>query len=1005
METVERPEHFPLLNDFFKIMAKGIVKNYCAICLRTEKERRLINNKALATYTTSFLLKKQWKNKYICFICHRQAEKALTFLRAVSFAGNMDTLYEDLLYQKRLNRDVIQTAVFQALIIKQGMVGLNSSPEYWEKELRIIRKATSLKLRRTRVTGVGTGRPEHERPSARNRYIVYEDPDEVSNPETDLASEPTTSNHTSSATTETVDLTASNHDNIDPTSSVNSEPVFATPEPLDLRTSIDLELAANINLGWKGAGWIRRRQLLTTPELERATRKDRLDLCIKRKRTHQKFRRNTNRLLVAEHNKSLRAERRKSIGDVEPGGSKSTGRNVRFDVADEDETVLVGEAGASEADSSRLPNPAVARPKKAKARSRSLSVAGPSRAPVAGPSSVKNRRSRTPVADLSYLEDIPSPPPLAEPSHSPVPGPSFAKDRPSRSPVDDLSWLEDIPIPLPLAGRKRSPVPGPSSAKDRHSWSPVAGPSRAPDIRSRSPVAGPSWAPVEPFYAHLADFNPAPVTGRSWSLVPGPSLAEPGASTSTAEADPYWSTAGSPNRTYEGLHTGTDDDEHRRRARKGKSLVSGGSGPKRSKNRQNNAVKDQRSEIKLNIARPTVKENSIVIPPQPPNETLVILEEGDEDEDTEMKIERTIPADMTMDPLLMGIGSAPAPVTRTQKHDNTTTTSKKQTPKNIPGQNTATKKIEDKKHIQKSTNSRRLSISGTSQSSSGQSVISRKRSLESASTMVLPIKVSVLPNTSISAGLSSYKIPKKNQNPSTMSPAMSPQYSRSPPWTPQTSKSPPWTPQTSQVPSLPPLVRQLSSSNAGLTIKLLNTQTSEPSFNPLMPPPPPGSHERWTPTNVRGSSESPTHPGAGELHAYSPSTSGPGSSPQMSPRSYVRTSPASIPILELDTGRSTQHSPSRPRMRPQTARRGYGRATLPNVRVPGAPRTPTDGGQVIIRAQASVGISPDPLGPRMGRPAHGPPHGPPHRPRHVGRNEGQPPVQDAIRRYTMTSEE
>ncbi|KAJ8704771.1 hypothetical protein PYW08_012091 [Mythimna loreyi] len=207
MGAFKKPEQTRLLNEFFTTMAQDETLKYCAICLRTEKERRLVNNTALRVFTASAAIKREWKNKFICYMCHRQALRAIMFIRGVSFAGSVDVLFTDLLYLKKLNEDILQTNVFKSLLQKKGMEGLRCSPELYEIELRCIRRSNTYKCRRTKVTGVGTGRPDPDILSSANLYLVHEDSDdEPLSTEDDL---PSTSASKTSNTASNTSTTAS----------------------------------------------------------------------------------------------------------------------------------------------------------------------------------------------------------------------------------------------------------------------------------------------------------------------------------------------------------------------------------------------------------------------------------------------------------------------------------------------------------------------------------------------------------------------------------------------------------------------------------------------------------------------------------------------------------------------------------------------------------------------------------------------------------------------------
>lgn len=51
----------PLLDSFFSNQGLGTSLNYCAICLRTEKQRRMVSNSSLVTFTNIIVMNKAWQ--------------------------------------------------------------------------------------------------------------------------------------------------------------------------------------------------------------------------------------------------------------------------------------------------------------------------------------------------------------------------------------------------------------------------------------------------------------------------------------------------------------------------------------------------------------------------------------------------------------------------------------------------------------------------------------------------------------------------------------------------------------------------------------------------------------------------------------------------------------------------------------------------------------------------------------------------------------------------------
>ncbi|CAH1642595.1 unnamed protein product [Spodoptera littoralis] len=131
----------PILEKFFSILEGGAV-NYCIVCLRTENERLLVRPQYFTRFARAVKIDKYWKHNYICNYCERQAYIALRFYTATRLSASVDTIFAELLYQKKRKvANVFSERQFRNILWSCDVENKNATPKYYEQQLRKIHYA------------------------------------------------------------------------------------------------------------------------------------------------------------------------------------------------------------------------------------------------------------------------------------------------------------------------------------------------------------------------------------------------------------------------------------------------------------------------------------------------------------------------------------------------------------------------------------------------------------------------------------------------------------------------------------------------------------------------------------------------------------------------------------------------------------------------------------------------------------------------------------------------
>ncbi|XP_022834830.1 flocculation protein FLO11-like [Spodoptera litura] len=131
----------PILEKFFSILEGGAV-NYCIVCLRTENERLLVRPQYFTRFARAVKIDKYWKHNYICNYCERQAYVALRFYTATKLSASVDTIFAELLYQKKRKvANVFSERQFRNILWSCDVENKTATPKYYEQQLRKIHYA------------------------------------------------------------------------------------------------------------------------------------------------------------------------------------------------------------------------------------------------------------------------------------------------------------------------------------------------------------------------------------------------------------------------------------------------------------------------------------------------------------------------------------------------------------------------------------------------------------------------------------------------------------------------------------------------------------------------------------------------------------------------------------------------------------------------------------------------------------------------------------------------
>ncbi|KAF9411543.1 hypothetical protein HW555_009691 [Spodoptera exigua] len=131
----------PILENFFSVLERGAV-NYCIVCLRTEDERLLVRPQYFVEFAQAMKIEKHWKHNYICKYCERQAYLALRFLKVIKVSAAVDTIFAELLYQKKKKGvNVFSRRHFKNILWSCNVENKSAPPTFYEYQLRKIREA------------------------------------------------------------------------------------------------------------------------------------------------------------------------------------------------------------------------------------------------------------------------------------------------------------------------------------------------------------------------------------------------------------------------------------------------------------------------------------------------------------------------------------------------------------------------------------------------------------------------------------------------------------------------------------------------------------------------------------------------------------------------------------------------------------------------------------------------------------------------------------------------